>query len=488
MNKISISFAIMLSFASVQAQTDSAKTVAPSIPVVAKEDKPLKFNLNEDGSHYFQMTLLNQTWARFNESNPGTILNNEVAPQTFDIGLRRTRIQLYGQITDRTFVYFQWGSNNVNSQSLLPGTNNRKIQAFIHDAVCEYSVFKGKNWLKLGGGLTITNGLSRFSQPSIGTIATLDVPVFLQATVDQTDEFSRKLSVYARGQVGKIDYRFSISDPYPIANSGNAVVLKTNQATFAGYGHHKQYQTYLMYQFFDKEGHTTPYMTGSYLGKKKVLSIGGGLMYQSKATWYQDSTAKTGTTAANKIGSNGIAIPNENTVYNDMLLIGFEAFYESPINKEKGTALSFFGGFYSMNYGKNYLRMNGIMNPVGAFGGVNTNGSLNGAGNAYPMFGTGKHVYLQATYLFRKDLLGDRGTLQPFTSIDIANYQALNTPMQVFDAGVNWLISGHKSKISIDYQLRPIYSATDGDSKPTFVGNTRSSFASSVILQYQILL
>ena len=41
-----------------------------------------------------------------------------------------------------------------------------------------------------------TNGLSRFSQPSIGTIVTMDVPVFAQATVDQTDEFSRKLSVY----------------------------------------------------------------------------------------------------------------------------------------------------------------------------------------------------------------------------------------------------------------------------------------------------
>jgi hypothetical protein len=136
---------------------------------------------------------------------------------------------------------------------MLAGTNNRKVQAFIHDAVCEYNVFKGKNWLKLGGGLTITNGLSRFSQPSIGTITTLDVPVFLQATVDQTDEFSRKMSVYARGQIGKWDYRFSLSDPYPIANSGNPVVLKANSATFAGYGHHKQYQSYIMYQFFEKE-------------------------------------------------------------------------------------------------------------------------------------------------------------------------------------------------------------------------------------------
>lgn len=465
---------VFFSGVSIHAQTDTTqKAASPAAPVPAKEDKPLKFNLNDDGSHWFQMTLLNQTWARLNESNPGTMMNNEAAEQTFDIGLRRTRIQLYGQITDRTFIYFQWGSNNVNSQALLAGTNNRKVQAFIHDAVCEYNVFKGKNWLKLGGGLTIANGLSRFSQPSIGTITTLDVPVFLQATVDQTDEFSRKMSLYARGQVGRIDYRFSLSDPYPIANSGNQVVLKANSATFAGYGHHKQYQSYIMYQIFDKEGHNTPYMTGSYLGKKKVLNVGVGAIYQSKATWYQDSTA-----GVTKTNAGGIPIPTANTKYNDMLLLGLEVYYESPLNKEKGTALSLFGGFYRMDYGKNYLRMNGLMNPVGAFGGTNSNGSLNGAGNAYPMFGTGTHVYLQAAYLFKKDLLGDRGTLQPFATVDIANYQALNDPMQVFDAGFNWLINGHKSKISIDYQLRPVYG----------LDQKIASRASCVILQYQIFI
>lgn len=464
---------ILLSATAFSQVDTTQKNVIVSVPVVVKEDKPLKFNLNDDGSHWFQMTLLNQAWARFNESNPGTMMNNEAAPETFDIGLRRTRIQLYGQITDRTFIYFQWGSNNVNSQALLAGTNNRKVQAFIHDAVCEYNVFKGKNWLKLGGGLTIANGLSRFSQPSIGTITTLDVPVFLQATVDQTDEFSRKMSVYARGQIGKWDYRFSLSDPYPIANSGNPVTLKANSATFAGYGHHKQYQSYIMYQFFDKEGHNTPYMTGSYLGKKKVLNIGGGVMYQSRATWYQDSTA-----GVSRTNASGIPIPTAKTKYNDMLLMGVEVFYESPLNKEKGTALSLFGGFFSMDYGKNYLRMNGLMNPVGAFGATNSNGSLNGAGNAYPMFGTGNHVYLQAAYLFKKDLLGDRGTIQPFASVDIANYQALKEPMQVFDAGFNWLINGHKSKISLDYQLRPVYGL---DQKIT-------SRASSVILQYQIFI
>ena len=92
---------------------------------------------------------MNQTWLRFNESNDGTTLFGKNSPNTFDIGLRRTRIQMLGQITDRVFVYFQFGQNNFNSATNYTG--NRKIAAFFHDALCEYKVTKG-NQLKLGGG------------------------------------------------------------------------------------------------------------------------------------------------------------------------------------------------------------------------------------------------------------------------------------------------------------------------------------------------
>jgi hypothetical protein len=468
------------------AQTDSTKTSVIEKPPV-KEDKLLKFNLNDDGSHYFRVTFLNQAWVRFNESNPGTVQNGEAQGQTFDIGLRRTRIQLFGQITDRSFVYFQFGTNNVNSQALSPGNTNRKVQAFFHDAVGEYKVFKNKDWMKVGGGLTIVNGLSRFSGPSIATILSLDVPVFLQSTVDVTDQFSRKLSVYARGQVGKWDYRVAISDPYPFANSGNPVALNYNQATFAGVGHHHQYQAYLMHMFFDKEDHVTPgYNTGSYLGKKKVLSIGAGLIYQPRATWYQKGANNlTGTATANAKNKNGIPVPDSNTVYNDLLEWGLEVFYDAPINKEKGTALSLMGGFYYTDYGRNYIRMNGLMNPVPVAtpanvldNGTNGNGSYNGSGNAYPMFGTGTNVYMQAAYLFKRDLLGELGTLQPYATARFANYQYLQDPMQIFDLGVNWLINGHKSKISLDWEYRPIY-----DSNLTIIQRN-----SSVILQYQIFI
>ena len=182
----------------------------------------MRLKLNEDGSHYLKWTFINQVWLRYNDSNPGTTVLGEPANQTFDIGLRRTRIQFFGQLTDHVFFYTQFGQNNFN---FLAGQNannngNRKLQVFFHDALGEYKVWKDNDKLKLGGGLTITNGLSRFSQPSVSTIMTMDVPVFAQATVDQTDEFSRKLSIYARGQLGKFDYRVVLSDPFPITSNG----------------------------------------------------------------------------------------------------------------------------------------------------------------------------------------------------------------------------------------------------------------------------
>ncbi|HAK77538.1 MAG TPA: hypothetical protein DCM71_11655, partial [Runella sp.] len=219
----------------------------------APDKNELKYNLNASGTHFFKATFLNQTWVRFNQSNPGTTVINEPASQTLDLGLRRTRMQLFGQISDRAFVYFQLGMNNFNFLNGFPALGNaqgvptnRKVGFFIHDAVVEYSAFANKDWLKIGGGLTILNGLSRFSQPSVTTIMTMDVPVFAQATVDQTDEFSRKLTVYARGQVGKWDYRIGLTDPFPITTNGAATPAISTNSSFAAKGHHKQYQGFLV--------------------------------------------------------------------------------------------------------------------------------------------------------------------------------------------------------------------------------------------------
>jgi hypothetical protein len=80
----------------------------------------------------------------------------------------------------------------------------------------------------------------------------------------------------------------------------------------------------------------------------------------------------------------------------------------------------------------------------------------------------------------KKDLMGEgNGTLMPYASLTNADYKRLNKQMNVYDVGVNWLLKGHKSKISLDYQSRPYYLQPSTDL-------IRSGRRSQVVMQYQI--
>ncbi len=415
----------------------------------------LKLKLNESGSRYFQITFLNQVWLRGNENNPGTLVESVAENQSFDIGLRRTRMQLMGQITDRAFIYFQFGQNNFNAQ--YNSTSNRKIAPFFHDALGEYRL-SSANQVKIGAGLSIISGLSRFSQPSIGTITTLDVPVFAQTTVDQTDQFSRKLSIYARGQVGHFDYRLILSDPFPILSNGQTPPALATVANFAQKGHSLQQQGYLIYQFFDHENHTTPYMTGSYLGSKKIVNIAVGGIYQAKAMWAK--------------GIQG------DTTYQDMKHFAMESFVDLPINASKHTAISAYLGYFNTNYGQNYLRYNGIMNPANGTN-LSASNSITGQGptygNAYPMFGTGHVVYSQIGYL-------NAARLMPYAAATIAKYDRLgNSTTATYNFGVNYYLQGNKAKLSLDLQNRPTYEVKQGE----IVSGNRLN---SLTLQFQLFI
>lgn len=441
-----------------QGEAGSTTPAAPAQPAPGKD--ALKFNLNQDGSRYFQFTVMNQTWVRFNESNPYTVVANKPKDNTFDIGLRRTRFQAFGQLTDKVFVYFQFGLNNFNSQFNTGG--NRKLHAFFHDALGEYKISKG-NQLKVGGGLTITNGLSRFSQPSVSSIMTMDVPVFAQATVDQTDEFSRKLSIYARGQVGKFDYRFILSDPFPITSSGTANELTMN-ASFASVGHQLQPQAYIIYQFFDHENHTTPYMTGTYLGQKKIFNIAVGGIFQQDAMWRRES------------------IINNDTIFEDMKLFAVESFLDMPLSSKRD-AISAYAGFFNTDYGADYMRYNGSMNPANGSLGLNSipfHGPTHG--NAYPMFGTGQVIYTQLGYLLPENFLKSKSRFMPYASFTHAKFDRLKgKKMTVYNAGINCLINGHKSKFTLDWQNRPTY--TQAFPSENVIKESRKN---CFVLQYQV--
>jgi hypothetical protein len=391
-----------------------------------KQTNALRYKLNEEGSHFIQFTLTNQIWLRYTETNPGSTVDGNGQAAITDIGLRRLRMQLFGQINDRMYFYTQFGMNNYSYLSA------RHAGFFVHDALGEYRV--AGDHVSIGAGLTGWSGLSRYASPSVVSILTVDAPLYQQVTNGVNDQFLRKLSLYAKGKLGPVDYRVAVSKPMSIQNSISPIRPLSMVAEFSPKAPELQYQGYFKYEFFDKESNLNPYATGTYLGSKRVLSVGAGFIQQSNAMW--------------RLGE------NNDTLYQDMLLLGIDLFYEAPLNKDKGNALTAYLAWNSLDLGRNYVRSQGVMNPANGSGFP----SFNGPGNAFPMVGSGTTLYAQAGYLFRKDLLPADHKLQLFAASQYSKFQALADPMLMWEAGANWYVKGTVgNKLSLGYQSRPVY-------------------------------
>jgi hypothetical protein len=440
--KLFIFFTALILTLSAYSQT--TKTVNPDD---IDDKKDLRFNFNKSGTHYLKFTVTNQVWIRFNESNPGTLVNSVDKPYTFDIGIRRLRFQIIGQLHEKFLVYVQFGINNFNALSA------RKVGDFFHDAVVEYTPIKimdqkesrkGRTLfsLSLGAGLTAWTGPSRFSSPGVASFLGIDAPLYQQTTNDATDQFLRKLSVYTKGKIWNFDYRFALVDPLTITTSTLFVPTISQYANFSPIGRSIQTTAYLFYQFMDQEDNQLPYMAGTYHGKKRLLNVGVGYQYQKDAMWY----SRTGT----------------DTSFADMFIIGTDAFYDTYLGKNKDWAFSLYGAYNYMNYGPNYLRELGPMNPGQAVAAGTP--TINGAGTNYPMIGTGHVGYLQTGFMFPKKWFSKKEnptfTMMPYFSAQVAKWDRLNDIMATFDAGLNFLFDGHRYKMTINYQNRPVFNNT----------------------------
>lgn len=415
---------------------------------VAAQNKELRFNFNEEGSHYLRATLTGQVWLRYNQSNPGTTVNGFAKPETYDIGLRRVRSQIFGKISDKVFLYTQFGINNFGHNSA------RRPSMFFHDVVAEYYVTPRA--LQLGAGLTAWTGFARYSSPAAASILAYDAPLYQQSTNDVNDQFLRKLSVYAKGKIGKLDYRVILSDPMLIDGSIAAVNPINVNSDFSYMPPKLQTSGYFMYQFLDEESNLTPYMTGTYLGKKRIFNIGAGFQYQPDAMWHYNNPV------------------TKDTIQQDLLIYSVDVFVDHPLGTE-GAAVTAYLAASHTDYGKNYLRNNGAMNPA-----PSTGTSLNGGGSAFPTYGTGDIVFAQLGYLLPKQVLGEKhGQLQPYADVTVARYDRLESDMLMWDAGINWLIEGHRSKVTLNYQNRPVFRHTN------FKEDSRRGM---LVLQFQIAI
>ena len=413
----------------------------------------LKYNFDETGETYVKTTFLMQGWSRWTSTNPGSQLNGNAQENIWDMGLRRVRTQIMIKPNKRTFIYAQLGNNNLSFNT------TRKQGIFFHDVSGEINFIDQK--LTMGMGLTGWGGYMRFSAPAAASILGFDTPLYQQATNDVTDQFLRKFSFFAKGKLGKLDYRLAVSKPMT-ANQASATNGPLSAiSSFTPFYSNPQVHGYCYWSFKESETNTTAYLPGTYLGNKQILNIGLGFMHQKNALWSKEAT-------------------QTDTSYHDLTLLSLDVFFEQPLNKEKKNALSIYSALSYQDFGPQYVRSIGIMNPMN---GTKSSTSFGGYGNSFPVIGSGITQFFQMAYLFKSDLLKKWGTLQLFYNGQKNEFDGIKNTFTSHEGGINWLIDQNKTKITFGVQNRPIFETTSIGGKPV-----ESCRRNGLILQFQFFI
>src|ERR1700749_5314220 len=90
-----------------QTQNDTTKKIAKS-PI---SNDGLKVNFNEDGSTWAKINFAAQLWATDNHNNPGSTVNGVADNNSYQVALRRVRLRIQAQVTDKVFIYGQIASD-----------------------------------------------------------------------------------------------------------------------------------------------------------------------------------------------------------------------------------------------------------------------------------------------------------------------------------------------------------------------------------------
>jgi len=264
-------------------------------------------------------------------------------------------------------------------------------------------------------------------------IMTLDAPIHNWATIGTSDQFARHLGFYAKGKLGKLDYRVSFNQALANPTRGISVddiTVKNDTGGVTGYitdlaayrnpmnpGGGKVFAGYFKYEFLDAEGNLLPYLVGSYLGGKKVFNVGAGFYY------HQDGAVHS---------MNGTDL-----VTLSPTSFGVDVFYDSPIG-ENGGAFTGYASFVNHAWGANW---------TGGVGGV----------------GTGSIIFAQAGFVIPGDPKG-KARWQPyvhFTNRSLEAHQDFTDPASTaLGIGVNAYLSGHNAKITGEFQVNNGVGAT----------------------------
>ena len=377
----------------------------------------LKVSLSEDGKKYFRLITWHQFWLDMKESPQPDGSNQFTATPM----LRRSRFLMFAQLSDRFLIVTHFGLNNLTPAGLHPTGQSSQAQLFMHDAWAE---FKVTDWLYLGGGLHYWNGISRLNNQSTLNFLPLDNPRHAWATIGTTDQFARHLGMYAKGKIGKLDYRVAWNGA--MVNSVDAINghdgSQPGQADYIG----RQvlgaeaaniFAGYFNYQFFDQESNKLPYFVGTYLGKKKVLTVGAGFFSHANGAVRNLTYDDEGMVA---------------TIDKDNVMIwAADVFTELPFGNN--AAFTGYLQYQDNNYGQNY-QLNRVSQDVFS----------------------GSVIYFQGGVLLPhpEDKVF---AWQPYVTVTNKSIDALNEGTTDFGVGINSLVTGHHAKISLEYRsINPI--------------------------------
>ncbi len=378
----------------------------PMLGICQKEEvdhsyKPLMLKLNDSGSKYIRFIVWHQMWLQTSSETKG-----------MDFSIRRSRVLAYSQISPRFLILTHWGLNSLGANQITANpnsqTSNNRSLLFLHDAWSEFAVIPGK--LHVGSGLHYWNGISRLTNQSTLNMMTLDNPgagnsdvrLFPWANITTSDQFARHLGVYVKGSLGNFGYRLAANNARTNIGTLNATVpsfqvdnadTKSNKGTWA-------YSGYFKYDFFDKESDKLPYLVGTYLGGKKVFSLGFGFHL------HPDALA---------VGTDLETAKRESVSH-----FAIDAFYDAPLNDN--LAINALAAFYNYDYGGSKTFDSGGLVP-----------------------GSGSVIYAQVGLLLRQY------KLMPYITYNSANLDYTPKNSNEMALGMNYFVNGHHAKITAEY-------------------------------------
>jgi len=413
-----------------------------------------RLNIDESGEAYLKFGILAQAWYAHSWNNPGTIgIDGEIANTSNVMGFRRSRFTIYGNYFNKLHFYAQVG---VNNQILSTG-GRVPPKMYLHDFWMAYTV--KKDLMNIGVGLNYFNGISRLSSRSSVSMLLLDYQNFIYPNLGHTDQTGRQLGVFAYGNMKGLDYRISLAQPFVYDNShddpnriNKSFEIANNNFSIKGY---------FSYNFLDKESSATPFYSMNYLGKKRIFNIGAGFDTHPPSIAHFNADGEL--------------------IKTDRKHFAIDVFAELP--QKNGGVFSFYSVGYRLDFGPNYLRSAGLMQPTLSVDPHNEP-IPQGPGVSQYYVGTGNIWYTNIGYLISRHLTGSKIGIQPFAAVNFKDLEGLSQSSWQYDIGLNYLIFGNHFKISTQYSSRPVYTGATGFNDQTKLLGHKGM----LIFQFQVAL